>query len=174
MENITKAKATSLEHVDLTVADSQLSISQRFKFTFCSVFHLLHHFAIQLNHLLHWGQTSRDCFRTTKIAAQQVEELHEISINAVSWRPGSQKKEKKEEILEKIDVPMKPNMSHHMDNFLTEGLPRVTTENNYSFSQLLYVYCHWFSSNKVLMNNPETDPEMVHLEIYQFLGLYLA
>lgn len=95
MENITKAKATSLEHVDLTVADSQLSISQRFKFTFCSVFHLLHHFAIQLNHLLHWGQTSRDCFRTTKIAAQQVEELHEISINAVSWRPGSQKKRKK-------------------------------------------------------------------------------
>lgn len=102
MENITKAKATSLEHVDLTVADSQLSISQRFKFTFCSVFHLLHHFAIQLNHLLHWGQTSRDCFRTTKIAAQQVEELHEISINAVSWRPGSQKKKKKKKSLKKL------------------------------------------------------------------------
>lgn len=98
MENITKAKATSLEHVDLTVADSQLSISQRFKFTFCSVFHLLHHFAIQLNHLLHWGQTSRDCFRTTKIAAQQVEELHEISVNAVSWRPGSQKEKKKKSL----------------------------------------------------------------------------
>lgn len=173
MENITKAKVTSLEHVDLTVPDSQLSISQRFKFTFCSVFHLLHHFAIQLNHLLHWGQTSLDCFRTTKIAAQQVEELHEISVNAVSCRPGSQKKKKKE-ILEKIDVPMKPNMSHHIDNFLTKGLSHITTENNYSFSQLLYVYCHWFSSNKVLINNLKTDPEMVHLEIYQFLGLCLA
>lgn len=168
MENITKAKATSLEHVDLTVADSQLSISQRFKFTFCSVFHLLHHFAIQLNHLLHWGQTSRDCFRTTKIAAQQVEELHEISINAVSWRPGSQKKKKKRN-------PWKNWCSNETKYVPSHGqLPRVTTENNYSFSQLLYVYCHWFSSNKVLMNNPETDPEMVHLEIYQFLGLYLA